>query len=256
MQDLKITLVQIDQHWEDKKANLKDYDSLLEGLNTDLVLLPEMFQTGFTMNAEQVAEDWESSSSINWLKAKSKELDAAIYTSLVIKDNDNFFNRGVFIEPTGKVSVYNKRKTFGLAQEDLHYSSGSEETIVEFRNWTFQLQICYDLRFPEIVRNKVLSNQSCKYDVILYVANWPQKRSVHWNTLLRARAIENQCYVAAVNRIGLDSNQIEYQGDSQVVDLLGTVSNISETNNSAKTFSLSKDQLIELRDKLPFLKDQ
>lgn len=257
MQDLRIALVQAYQVWEDKQANLDHFSSLLAEIDhVDLILLPEMFQTGFSMNAEHLAEEMSDSSSIKWLTALALKKEAAVYTSMIVRENGNFYNRGLFIEPTGTITFYDKRKTFGLAGEDLTYASGSEEKIVEYKDWKLQLQICYDLRFPEIVRNRIASNQSAAYDVILYVANWPARRSEHWKALLKARAIENQCYVVGVNRVGEDANGLVYSGDSVVVDALGAVNFCEAGNEEVKIVTLTKENLNSTRELLPFLKDR
>jgi predicted amidohydrolase len=254
MHDLKITLVQADQIWEDKQANFNNYDRLLEGVETDLIVLPEMFQTGFSMKTE-LAEEFETSESIAWLKELAKKKNTAVYTSLMIQDGDKNRNQGVFIQNNQPVLQYNKRKTFGLAGENDYFEAGNEETIVEYKGWKFQLQICYDLRFPEIVRNKILPNQSPAYDVILYVANWPEKRSSHWKSLLEARAIENQSYVVGVNRVGNDAKDLFYSGDSKVVNALGENDSLQRNEECVKTIVLKKDELDTVRKSLPFLKD-
>jgi len=257
MQDLRIALVQAHQVWEDKQANLNHFSHLLANIETvDLILLPEMFQTGFSMKAEQLAEAMEDSVSIQWLKELSAKKNAAIYTSMIARENGSFYNRGLFVEPNGSTTVYDKRKTFGLAGEDLTYGSGTAEKIVNYKNWKLQLQICYDLRFPEIVRNRMTSNQSAAYDVILYVANWPERRSEHWKALLKARAIENQSYVVGVNRVGTDANGLSYSGDSQVVDALGTVNFCEAGIEEVKIVTLTKENLNATRELLPFLKDR
>lgn len=253
MQDLRVTLVQADQVWEDAEANFRKYESLLISTETDLVVLPEMFQTCFSMNTS-LAEPFESSSGIAWLKGMAKKMDAAFYTSLMIKDNGKFFNRGIFMRPDGTFEFYDKRKTFGMAKEDQYFDSGSKEVIVDYLGWKLQLQICYDLRFPEIVRNR-LANQNPAYDVILYVANWPQKRNTHWKALLRARAIENQCYVIGVNRVGEDGNGFAYSGDSVCVDALGSEKVLEPENEEVRTIVMNKDDLNKIRELLPFLKD-
>lgn len=255
MQDLRVTLVQANQIWEDKSANFSNYERLLDKTSTDLILLPEMFQTGFSMNTHELAEEWEGSPSLKWLKDLAFKKSAAIYTSLMTKEKDAFFNRGVFVFPSGEIKHYDKRKTFGLAHEGDFFSSGTTSTVVEYMGWKFQLQICYDLRFPEIMRNHLLPNQSPVYDVLLIVANWPEKRISHWNALLKARAIENQCFVAAVNRIGKDEKQLSYNGESKVIDALGTEINRSEEKEIVIDLILNKQELIDARKALPFLKD-
>lgn len=255
MQDLRVTLVQANQVWENKTANFTNYERLLEGVETDLIILPEMFHTGFTMNTKVHAEPANESSGIIWLKNLAAKKKAAVYTSLIIKEDQHVFNRGVFVEPSGVVTHYDKRKTFSLAGENNFYNSGNTETIVSYAGWRFQLQICYDLRFPELVRNRIDPNHLAAYDVLLYVANWPEKRSVHWKALLSARAIENQCYVIGVNRVGSDAQNLVYSGDSQMVDALGNVTPLEKNQELAQTIVLNKDNLIQTREKLPFLKD-
>ncbi len=173
MQDLRVTLVQANQICEDKEANFSNYTLLLQSVETDLILLPEMFQTGFSMNTTGLKEKYVESNSIQWLKRLAKNKNAAIYTSFIIKENDAVYNRGVFVSPNGEVRSYDKRKLFCLAGEDTFFTAGGSETIVQYLGWNLQLQICYDLRFPEIVRNRILPNQRAAYDAILYVANWP-----------------------------------------------------------------------------------
>ena len=162
----------------------------------------------------------------------------------------------VFVQPNGEVSTYDKRKLFGMAKEDHYYTAGKEKTIVNYKGWNILLQVCYDLRFPEIARNKINSNESADYDAIIYVANWPEKRSLHWKTLLNARAIENQCYVLAVNRVGEDNNQLTYAGDSAVINALGEVMETQAYAEKTIQASLSLTHLNSVREKLPFLKDR
>ena len=256
MQDLKVTLVQANQIWEDKKANLENYSRLIEEIKeTDLIILPEMFHTSFSMNASVFAEKMNNSIGLNWLKEKAKEKNAAFYTSLIIEENNHFYNRGVFVYPTGEIKTYDKRKSFGLAGEDRVFTAGHEKTIVEFRDWKIQLQICYDLRFPEIARNSIDENGNPLYDILVYVANWPEKRRIHWETLLAARAIENQCYTLGVNRVGVDGKELIYSGNSRVCDPLGDVQKLIPHTEDVKTIILSKLELEKIRKDLPFLKD-
>lgn len=256
MKDLNITLVQANQIWEDKPANFSNYERLLSDVKkTDLILLPEMFNTGFSMNASALAEKMEDSVSIEWLKTISKQTQAAVFTSLIIEENGNYYNRGVFVEPNGTLSVYDKRKTFGLAGEDKVFSKGEKSVIVNYKGWNIRLQICYDLRFPEISLNQQ-ETSSPQYDVLLYVANWPERRNQHWRSLLPARAIENQCYLAAVNRVGTDNTDLRYSGDSCVIDMLGNRLEDIVNEEKAVSINLSHSDLQEWREKLPFLKDR
>jgi len=255
MQNLKIGLLQFDQAWENKSQNFERIRQLIQGgKEIDLLLLPEMFHTSFTMNAG-LSESMENSSGIAFLKTISSAFDCAIYTSLIISENSKTYNRGVFIKPCGKIDLYDKRKTFGLAGEDKVYTSGETQMIIDYKNWKINLQICYDLRFPELVANRIEKNGSPLYDIILYIANWPEKRSTHWSALLKARAIENQAYVLACNRVGTDANNLSYSGDSCIIDALGSVL-ASSTKEGLIEFKIKKEQLNKTRKNLPFLKDK
>jgi predicted amidohydrolase len=257
MQDLNVTLIQVDQVWENKQANFSKYEDFFSQLNeTDLVILPEMFHTGFSMSADLLAEEWENSEGLSFLKKWSARLNSAIYTSLIILENAKCYNRGVFVYPNGNVKHYDKRKSFCLGGEDKFYTAGNTEAIVEWKGWKINLQICYDLRFPELIRNRV-ENDSAAYDLLVYVANWPERRIAHWEALLCARAIENQCYVVGVNRVGVDENNLVYNGGSIVVSPMGEqLSNLKNHQEDFKNCSLSKSDLQEKRTQLPFLKDR
>jgi predicted amidohydrolase len=255
MRDLTITIIQADQVWEDIQANLHHYDSLISKIDsTDIIVLPEMFQTAFSMNTS-LAEEMNGIS-ISWLKRIAAKKNAAIYTSLMISENDMYYNRGVFVFPNGDLRTYDKRKTFGLAKESDHFKAGNAEQIVSWKGWDIQLQICYDLRFPEIVRNKIHENGNPAYDLILYVANWPEKRSTHWNALLKARAIENQSYVVGVNRVGTDYNDFNYSGNSQIINANGHQTSLPIGTESCESYVLIKDELRKIRKVLPFLGDR
>lgn len=256
MQDLKMSLVQSEQFWEDKQQNLAHFERLIAELGpTDILIFPEMFHTGFTMNAEEMAESMDGLG-INWLTSQSQKFNTAVVASLIISEEGKFYNRMVFIEPSGKIHTYDKRKLFTLAKEDEHYTAGACNTIVYYKGWNILLQVCYDLRFPELCRNKLDPNGVPSYDVLLYVANWPNRRSLHWKTLLQARAIENQCYVVGVNRVGTDANGLEYSGDSSVIDALGSINYHVENETNVISATLSKSNLTDVREKLAFLKDQ
>lgn len=256
MFDLRITIVQFDQIWENVSANYERIEHLLQNLpETDVIVLPEMFHTGFSMDTN-LAEEWSNNAALSFLRNWSTKLNAAIYTSFMVCENELFFNRGVFVEPSSNVTHYDKRRSFGLGGEDKVFTEGTSETIVDFKGWKFNLQICYDLRFPELIRNRIEASGEAAYDVLLYVANWPNKRVLHWNTLLRARAIENQCYTIGVNRIGMDGNNLAYSGSSAIYNGLGEI--IVELNDkeSVQTAILSKSDIQNLRIQLPFLKDR
>jgi len=254
MQDLKIGILQFDQVWQDKQANFEKISELLAVQKTDihLLLLPEMFQTGFTMDVSFAEE--MNGPSIQILTELARSRNCAIYTSLIIEEKQNFFNRGVFISPDGLVHTYDKRKSFGLGGEDQYFTAGKNQTIVAYKDWKINLQICYDLRFPELCRNKHNDEQAA-YDVLLYVANWPSKRILHWDSLLKARAIENQCYVLACNRVGNDANQLNYNGHSQAIDMFGNELLAPQEQEGLYVVHISADALIEGRNNLPFLKD-
>ena len=221
----------------------------------DLLLLPEMFNTGFSMNTQQ-SESMENSKGINFLKTLSSELNCAIFTSLIISEEKKHFNRGVFIDTNQNIQLYDKRKTFGLAGEDKVFTSGETPTLVEFNGWKIILQICYDLRFPELTANRLFPDGSSKFDMILYVANWPEKRQEHWNALLKARAIENQSFVIACNRVGIDFNDINYSGSSCVINAVGTIISKESNKEGLIVTTIDKSDLNEIRDQLPFLKDR
>ncbi len=256
MQDLKITLVQANQIWEDKQANFGNYERLfLEIKNTDIIVLPEMFHTGFSMEVEKLAESMESSEGLIWLQKNAAQKNAAIYTSLIIEDQGKFFNRGVFVFPNGEIKMYDKRKRFAMAGEDLVFTEGKLETIVEYLEWKINLQICYDLRFPEIARNAIIDGQA-NYDLLLYVANWPERRIHHWKSLLTARAIENQSFVVGVNRVGEDGKGLIYSGDSLLIDPLGSIkTSFIPQQEKIETMEVKSGELISIRQRLPFLKD-
>ena len=257
MQNLKLTLVQAEQYWERKEENLAHYESLLHKIEaTDIIVLPEMFHTGFTMNAVDLAEEGEEGMALTWLRKMSQEKNAAFYTSYIAKEDEFYFNRGVFVEPNGRITIYNKRKLFTLASEEKTFKAGKVKSRILYKGWKIQFQICYDLRFPEISRNGMVDHKSAKFDVLLYVANWPERRNSHWNALLQARAIENQCYVVGVNRVGKDGKELTYSGDSSVYNANGSlISNIPSSQEMVETVTLSYNELVDFRTSLPFLKD-
>jgi omega-amidase len=257
MQDLTVALVQVDQHWEDKQANWNHYRSIIQKISSpvDLIVLPEMFDTGFSMRTD-LAEDWNNNSSLQFILWCAKQSESAIYTSVMCRENEAYYNRGVFAYPDGRFELYDKRKTFGLAGEDRVYTSGNYEKIVSYKGWNIQLQICYDLRFPELCRNRITNEGQPAYDLLLYVANWPTSRALHWTTLLQARAIENQCYTIGVNRIGTDGKELFYSGDSVCVHPLGEIQSCQSGSEELKIVCISRELLNDVRLKLPFLKDR
>lgn len=256
MQDLRITFIQFDQDWEQIESNISKVSAFFQKLNdSDLVILPEMFHTSFSMNVS-LAEEWYQNAILEKLIHWSKEKEVAIYTSIMVKEAGLFYNRGVFVKPNGQVETYDKRKAFGLGGEDVVFTPGTTETIVDYKGWKINLQICYDLRFPELIRNRMEPNGIAAYDVLLYVANWPDKRTTHWTTLLQARAIENQCFVLGVNRVGTDGNNLSYSGASAAYDGLGQTITFMNDQEGMHSFVLSPKELSDLRRSLPFLKDR
>ncbi len=250
MNDLTITTVQAALHWEDKLKNLKMFDAMLENIEkTDLIILPEMFNTGFSMRSKDFAEDMQSET-VKWMKAKANLHNAAICGSIIIKEDIHFYNRLLFIEPNGNVNYYDKRHLFSMGDEDKHYSAGSKSLMVNYKEWKINLVICYDLRFPEGMRN----NKENPFDLAIVVANWPDKRIEHWDVLMRARAIENQCYMVGVNRTGLDGHDIAHTGHSQVIHPFGNILYISE-DSDVNTLVLSRNELNFNRRAFPFLSD-
>jgi len=249
MENLKITIFQPDIIWENVKANLEKYTTIIAGIeSTDVIVLPEMFTTGFSMKPENLKETMDGIS-VAWMKNVAKKKDASVVGSLIIEDKGNFFNRAIWVFPDGKTEFYDKRHLFTMGQEHLHYSSGKEKTIVEFRGWKFCPLICYDLRFPVWGRNTE------NYDVLIYMANWPSPRHHHWKALLVARAVENQSYCFGVNRTGIDGAGLKYMGDSCMITPKGFAEFLGE-NESIKTFEISYSELHEYRKNFPFLADR
>ncbi|MGJ8683074.1 MAG: nitrilase family protein [Nonlabens sp.] len=250
-ENIKVSLIQTHLAWETPKANLEQFSRKLEQLYgvTDLVVLPEMFTTGFSMNAQQHAS---SEQIIEYLMKHAKKGKFAIYGSVMFRDGERFVNRGFFVRPDRTYDFYDKRHTFTLAKEHEVYHKGEKPIISEYLGWKFNLQICYDLRFP------VFSRNTQEYDVLLYVANWPVPRINAWDALLKARAIENMCYTIGVNRTGLDGNGMEYNGHSQAYDLLGEemIEDHPWENQNIKTVQLKKSHINLLREKLQFLGDR
>jgi len=252
MTDLRITLLQSAIAWHDPAANLAHYQKMMGeiGETTDLVILPEMFTTGFTMAAAENAETMDGPT-VRWMAEQAAALAAVITGSLIIDDGGKYYNRLIWMRPDGTYATYDKRHRFAMAGEHEHFEAGTERLVVKLKGWRVCPLICYDLRFPVWARN------DDAYDLLIYTANWPDKRSYDWNTLLRARAIENQCYVAAVNRVGEDASGHAYNGDSCVIDPGWRKTLWHEARVEAvHTEILSAEHLAEVRRKLPFLVDQ
>ncbi|MCU4165627.1 amidohydrolase [Carboxylicivirga caseinilyticus] len=251
MNVLNVALVQHDIVWENTKENLTNLDGLLDGLDTnvDLVVLPEMFHAGFTMNPQNVAQSF-SDEVLSWMKNKAQDLKVCLIGSVVFTNEEKFFNRLFVFYPDGKFKYYDKRHLFGIGGENELYEAGQERLIFEYKGWKICPLICYDLRFPVWSRNTV------DYDLLIYVANWPQPRREVWSVLLRSRSIENQCFVVGVNRVGKDVN-CSYSGDSVVVNPKGSpVLQFEDGQQAVRSIEISKDELIQFRDRFPVWKDR
>ena len=252
MENLNIAILQANLHWENSSENLVMFDELLQQISekTDLIILPEMFSTGFSMNAENLAETMNGKS-VEWMKKKAGELDSAITGSLIITENGNYYNRLFFVYPDGSYKTYDKRHTFTLAKEDETYTAGKERLVVDFKGWKICPLICYDLRFPVYARNTE------DYDVLIYVANWPEKRVNAWDALLKARAIENMSYCVGVNRTGEDGDGYVYNGHSAVYDCLGNaMTALDREVIFVEELKLKRSHIRETRGKLKFLEDR
>lgn len=248
----RITLVQTHLEWENIEANLKHFSKKLAHISgrPDLIVLPEMFSTGFSMNAPALAEESEGQT-FQWMLLQAKKMNSAIIGSVIIKENEQFFNRLFFVFPNGEYKKYDKKHTFTLAGEHKVYSKGNSRLIVNYKGWKICPLVCYDLRFPVWARNTE------DFDVLIYVANWPEKRIGAWDVLLKARAIENMCYCVGVNRIGMDGNNHKYPGHSAVYDVLGKqISTSGFEKEFTETLLLEKTHIKETREQLRFLGDR
>lgn len=248
MQDLTITLIQSPLHWQKPGANLAMFEEKIWEIEepTDLIILPEMFNTGFTMEPEKVAEPMNFTT-FKWMKQMAAQKKAVVTGSFVIKENGHYFNRLIWMQPNGDWKSYDKRHLFRMADEHEHYSEGSKRLMVEVNGWKICPFICYDLRFPVWTRN----SKDDQYDLSLYVANWPSARVNAWDTLLKARAIENLSYCIGVNRIGQDGNNVDYVGHSSVIDPKGVNLLDCADRESIETVTLSKEVLQDYRKKFP-----
>lgn len=246
---LKIAGLQSDLAWHDPIKNTDHFDTIIAGLDTDLdlIVLPEMFATGFSMKPENIAD---KGASLEWMKKQAQRTGVAIAGSLMVEENDRYYNRFYFVTPQGTTEYYDKRHLFTLAGEHEVYERGNTLKIVNYKGWKIALQVCYDLRFP------VFSRNTQDYDLLLYVANWPKPRVFAWDTLLKARAIENMSYCMGVNRVGTDGNGHDYSGHSGIYDSLGATLAFAEKKETALTAILSKNHLEETRQKLNFLADR
>ncbi len=248
---LSFSLIQTALFWEDKAANLAMLAEKIRRIEeyTEVIVLPEMFSTGFSMQPEKFAETMDGPT-IEWMRSLSAEKKAILTGSIIIKEDEKYYNRLIWMLPNGELGYYDKRHLFAFAGEDQHYSAGNKRLIASVKGWKINLQICYDLRFPVWARQ-----QGEEYDVLLYVANWPEKRNHAWKTLLTARAIENQCITMGLNRVGLDGNNIAHSGDSLIVGPLGEVLYHCAYEEDVFTITLQKEEITNARTQFPFWKD-
>ena len=278
MSTLAITTIQTNLHLEDKGANLEMFQEKIFSIKekTEIIVLPEMFSTGFSMQPAKLAETMDGNT-VSWMKKIAQNKKAVVTGSLIIKEpaasfghkdrDEVYFNRLIWMLPNGQFGVYDKRHRFAFAGEDQYYTAGNKRLVASVKGWKINLQVCYDLRFPVWARQapseppppaggeEPANSQGPEYDLLIYVANWPERRSAAWKTLLQARAIENQCYVSGVNRVGNDGNGIYHSGDSMVIDPMGEIMYHKKDEEDIFTAVLSKDHLHSIREKFPFWKD-
>lgn len=255
MSTLQFTLIQTELYWEDRTANLQMLEHKINSITekTEIVILPEMFSTGFSMEAAKLAETMEGET-VNWMKRIAAEKKIILTGSVIIEgEPGKYYNRLLWVLPNGQYGIYDKRHLFAYAEEDKFYESGNKRLIASVKGWKINLLICYDLRFPVWARQQV--KEEPEYDVLIYVANWPERRAEAWRSLLKARAIENQCYVIGVNRVGKDGKEIVYSGESMVVDPLGEILYTKKGEEDVFTISLDSEHLKEIRTRFPFWKD-
>ncbi|KAA8483650.1 putative amidohydrolase [Arcticibacter tournemirensis] len=251
MSILKVTTFQAYLFWENIEKNLNNLALRLSSIRekTDLIILPEMFNTGFTMNASSLAEEM-GGKSMQWMRQQANRFECVVTGSLAIKEEGKYYNRLIWMRPDGTYEKYDKRHLFRPGKEDLVYTAGKEKLITELNGWKICPVICYDLRFPVWLRN-----EESGYDLMLIVANWPERRAQHWRTLIAARAIENQAFIIGVNRVGHDGNEIYHSGDSMCIDPNGKTVYYKPNDEDLYTFSISKEEVSKTRNALPFLKD-
>ena len=258
MDDLRVSLVQGDTRWHDPAANREYYGGLIAPLHgrTDLIILPETFTSGFSNDAVSRAEGMDGET-VAWMREQAAKLDAAIIGSVQLKVGDAVYNRLIFATPDGGLQHYDKRHLFTFAGEHERYAAGSDRLSVDWRGWRICPLVCYDLRFPVFARNRfdVEREGAPDYDLLVFVANWPAARAYPWKTLLRARAIENLCYVAGVNRVGTDGNGLDYAGDSAVIDFLGHPVSEDGPAELVTTTTLQADELRKHRERFPAMRD-
>jgi len=252
MQDLKVTTIQTPLHWQDKQANISMLEEKIWEIeeDTDLIVLPEMFNTGFTMEAEKMAEPMNLHT-FKWMRQMASQKKAVVTGSYIVNDNGEYYNRLIWMQPNGEYSTYDKRHLFRMADEDAHFSAGTKDLVVELKGWKIKPLVCYDLRFPVWCRNKSNDQNELEFDLILFVANWPAVRVSAWDTLLKARAIENVSYSIGVNRIGDDGKGIAHNGHSAIYGPKGDAVYFAEDREEIKTVTISAKDLLRFREKFP-----
>jgi omega-amidase len=252
---LTLTLIQTNLHWEDRDTNLRMLEEKIRarGAGSQVVVLPEMFSTGFSMEPERLAENMQGVA-VQWMQRIAREERIILTGSLMIEEEGRYYNRLLWVLPNGQTGHYDKRHLFGYAGEDAHYTAGNRRFIASVNGWRINLLVCYDLRFPVWSRQQY-TEAGYEYDLLIYVANWPERRNTAWKTLLAARAVENQCYAIGVNRVGKDGKDIYHSGDSMVVDPLGEILYQKAHDEEVFTITLDKEHLHAVREKLPFWKD-
>lgn len=251
MWDLTVTLIQTELFWEDIPANLAAFDKKIDAIaeKTDLIILPEMFTTGFSMNAAKLAETM-TGSAVSWILAKSKAKHADIMGSVIIEENGKYYNRLLWAKPDGALMTYDKKHLFRMTGEHEVFTPGNKLLTVTLKGWKLRPFICYDMRFP--VWNRNLGNP---YDLAVYIANWPERRASHWKLLMPARAVENQCYVIGVNRVGKDGNDLDHSGDSSIIDPMGNVLFHQANTPCIYTVGLKYDPVREYRENFAAWRD-
>lgn len=258
MSNLTITTIQTILHWEDSNANLQMLEHTINSISdkTEIVILPEMFSTGFSMRPKILAEKMDGKT-VSWMKKMAEERKIIITGSVIIEENNSYYNRLIWMLPNGQYGYYDKRHLFAYAGEHEFFSKGNKRFIASVNGWKINLVVCYDLRFPVWSRQslKLQEKLSPEYDLFICVANWPERRSLAWKALLQARAIENQCFVAGVNRVGKDGNDINYSGESMVIDPLGEILYQKSGDEDVNTITLERQKLDDIRTKFPFWKD-
>lgn len=252
MQNLKIALIQSDLVWQNAEQNRINFSEKINQIDEaiDLIVLPEMFTTGFSLQPQKIAE-YLYGDTVKWMQKIAADKNTAITGSIIVSENNNFYNRLLFVHPSGEINFYDKRHLFTLAGEHKTFTAGNKKLLVNYKGWKICPLVCYDLRFPVWARNVE------DYDLLLYVANWPKKRILAWDTLLKARSIENMCYTVGVNRVGSDANNFEYNGHSAVYNCLGEqLTNIESGKEIVEIITLEKKHISEIRGKLNFLNDK